>query len=238
MASRSNVRNTAPEEPVLHKAFGEDEAPQLDDDVDDFNPPDELDDEAVYNVPTSTYSASAGLSLEELNERDIDEERDERNRALLSPPAGTWEKPANDMQADERERAWKYEKRVNTADRAEGDIDPAGRTMLNFWGKTKPLRKDGITYEPTLFIRISPDVRYKAEAGKEHELDNSYKLWLSAKELYLSMYGERGKIIPIKNMLLNDEYLVRCMSGDAGLVPLQFLDKDQQRMRARRRIKR
>lgn len=211
MASRNNAKTETP----------------TDDLIDDL--PDEINDEDSHASTTSNgsgYSYSAGLSLEELDAIGIDEERDERERAKIDPPSGNWEKEAK----------FTYEKRVNTNDRGQGDIDPAGRTMLNFYGKPVSREVNNIVYEPTLFIRLSPDLRYKADKPTEH--DQAYKLWLAAKDLFLSMYARRPKISEIVKMMEQDHYIIRTMKGDSGPITVGIQDADQERIRSNRRNRR
>lgn len=212
MATRSNVR---PAEPTI-------------DEMNAVFPPDEINDE----TPTTNGRPAiiAGLSLDELDARGIDEERDEQERAKIDPPSGNWLKEAK--------QKWTYEKRVYPNDKHNDDRDPSGRTVLNFYGKPAPREDNNITYQPTLFLRISPDCRYKQEAGREHEHDNSYKLWLGAKDLFVSMYGRRPRISEIVTMLTEEEYIVRTMKGDSGPIVVSLQDPNQERVRANRRNRR
>lgn len=219
MATRNNAK---PVEPVA-------DTPPTTDELDTIFPPDEINDEleAQHSNGASTFSATAGLSLDELDERDTNAARDELERAKIDPPKGNWLKTAK----------WMYEKRVSLNDKQPGDIDPAGRTILNFYGKPEPRTADnGITYDPTLFLRVSPDLRYKMDKPNEH--DNSYKLYLLAKELFVSMYARAPKISEIVRMLENAEYILRTFNGDTGPIITGLQDPDQERVRSHRRTKR
>jgi hypothetical protein len=199
--------------------------------IDELNqvfPPDEINDELESQATNGhSYSTTAGLSLDELDiaaERNT--ARDEQERSKLDPPKGNWNKVSK----------WTYEKQVRPLDKQAGDIDPSGRVMLNFYGKPEVREENGIPYEPTLFLRISPDVRYKADSPKEH--DNSYKLYLLAKDLFLSIYGRAPKISEIVKMLENAEYIIRTFNGDTGPIIMGLQDPDQERVRSNRRNRR
>lgn len=158
------------------------------------------------------------LSLDQLNDLSFDDGRDEVERAKINPPTGDWEK----------EDRWKFEKRVNAADSVHGDIDPSGRTFLNIVGKPKQREANGISYEPTLFLRISPDIRYKQD--KPNEVDMAYKLFLRAKDMYTEMHSEKPtKLGQLITMLEEDNYVLRTMNGDNGAVVVDVKMKRSRR---------
>lgn len=197
------------------------------DELDEVFPPDEINDELDHTNSSTSYSATAGLSLDELDiAASNNVARDEAERAKMDPPKGNWNKTDK----------WMYEKRVSLQDKQAGDIDPAGRTVLNFYGKPEAREENGITYEPTLFLRISPDIRYKADKPKEH--DNSYKLYLLSRDLFMSIYGRAPKISEIVKMLEHDEYIIRTFNGDTGPIVTGLQDPNQERVRNNRRTRR
>ena len=204
MASRSNV-NT----PVV----------DTDNDIDDLPP--ELGEESNASMPVSngsSSSSSAGMSMEDLTGLGFNDKQDEHERAKLDAPTGDWEK------ADR----WKIEKRVYEGDCLLGDIDPVGRTVLTVSGKPKPRTANSIEYEPMLFVRISPDRRYKVD--KPNEVDNAYKLFLQSKDVYLALKQERVRNIgQLIAMLVEDTYIVRTMNGDNGPIVVGLKAKVERR---------
>lgn len=184
-------------------------------DTEEFTVPD------VPTLPTdrpATNIVEGTLSLDDLNSLGFDDSRDETERAKINPPTGDWEK----------EDRWKFEKRVNAADSVHGDIDPTGRTFLNVVGKPKQREANGISYEPMLFLRLSPDIRYKQD--KPAEVDMAYKLFLKAKDMYTEMYSEKPtKLGQLIAMLEEDSYILRTMSGDSGPVIVDMKVKRSRR---------
>ena len=189
------------------------------DDIDDLPP--ELGEESSASMPVSngsSSSSSAGISLDDLKGLGFNDEQDEYERAKLDAPTGDWEK------ADR----WKIEKRVYVGDCVLGDIDPVGRTVLTVSGKPKPRTANSIEYEPMLFVRISPDRRYKVD--KPSEVDNAYKLFLQSKDVYLALKQERVRNIgQLIAMLVEDVYLVRTMNGDNGPIVVGLKAKVERR---------
>lgn len=160
----------------------------------------------------------AGLTADQLNEQGFNDEQDEAELKKLNPPTGDWLK----------ENTFDYVKRVNLEDQMVGDIDPSGRTFMTFTGKPEPRTANGIEYQPMFFVRISPDRRYKQD--KPQEVDMAHKLYLKAKELYLSLHAEKprnfGQLI---TMLCEDNYVIRSMNGDNGAIAVDIKPKRQQR---------
>lgn len=181
---------------------------------------DEFDETKVQgsNGSASSPSVSGSLSSDDLDSLGFNDKRDEAERAKINPPAGDWDK----------EEPWKFEKRVRAGDSQPGDIDPEGRTSLSFWGKPKAKQANGMEYEPTLFIRISPDVRYKEDDPTK--VDMAYKLFLQAKDLYISLYEEKPKNLgQLRKMLMEDVYIVRTMNGDTGPIVTNIRAKQRKR---------
>jgi hypothetical protein len=174
------------------------------DNHDDFGTPDEFmpkdDDGADSNVNANNDS----LSLDDLANVAFNEAQDEAEYSKLNPPIGDWIK-------DDR---FQFKKSVNLEDSMPNDIDH-GRTYLSFSGKPAPRAANGMEYQPVLFLRISPDLRYKKDdPGK---IDSAYKLCLRAKEAYLTSKGEKCKnLAQMVSFLVEDEYVLRTMNGDNG----------------------
>ena len=180
-------------------------------------------DESVPPIPTQFTAddrSSSSISIDDLNSIGFNDARDEAERARLDPPTGDWIK-------DDR---WKFELRRNEQDSELGDIDPLGRTMLTFTGKCVSRDANGITYDPMMFLRVSPDARYKVE--EPEKADMAYRLFLKAKDLYLTLKGEKIRsVAQMRDMLAEDEYVVRTMKGDNGLVIVDIKPKQKERSR-------
>lgn len=196
MATRSHVQTASDDDIGI---------PDLNDTSEEYKPA-QAKNNSTANIDQDA-SLHGALTSDDFDEMGFDNARDEKERAKIDPPTGDWEKV--DL--------WKTEKRVQPGNCQQGDIDTAGRTSLNCWGKPKERNVNGMSYEPTLFIRISPDIRYKEE--DQTKVDLAYKLFLDVKDTYLSIYGEAPKTMKhLRSMLENDEYLVRTMKGDNGPV--------------------
>lgn len=178
--------------------------PELDD-LPDI--PDELDDDVTGPIaPVSSGNSYNALSSEDLENMSFDglAARDEANRAKIDPPAGDWLK-------DDR---WVFGSRIAEGNCEVGDINPVGRTIFSVMGKPKARQVDGIDHQPTLFIRVSPDIRYK-EDGKT--FDSMHRMWLRVKDLHLALHDAKlSTPKQLKSMLEEDEYVVRTMRGDDG----------------------
>lgn len=182
------------------------------DDEDEFNIPDEVD------IPEHSNDVivpqQGALSLQDLDNIGFNDARDEQERAKLNPPTGDWEK----------EDQWKADIRCQQGNCMPGDLDPTGRTSLNFMGKPKPRQANGMEYEPMLFIRLSPDIRYKEDDPSK--TDMAYKLFLKAKDLYMELYKEKPRNLKqLMTMLREDAYIVRTMNGDNGPIVVDIKAK-------------
>lgn len=177
----------------------------------EFGQPDEfMGDDTAHNTGDARGISSSTLSFDQLNNMVFDEERDESEFAKLNPPSGDWKK----------EDRWDFAEkdvRVNVEDSIPGDVDGRGRTTFNFAGKPAARQAHGMEYHPTLFLRISPDIRRKKD--KPDEVDMAYKLFLKAKEMYITLKGEKvQKMVQLVDMLVEDNYILRTMNGDSGPV--------------------
>ena len=196
MANRNNV-NTKPSED--------------NDDLDDL--PTEITDEQIPVGNKSTNSAAngqmvtGGLSLDELDEKGFNEERDEETRAKLNTPGGDWLK---------KDR-WPFEGRVYANDSMPDDLDPSGRTFFTFRGESETRVVGGRVYTPIMYLRISPDIRYKPD--NPDQIDMPHKLFMRAKDLFLEMKGERATPRKLIDFLENEEYTVNTMPGNGGGSP-------------------
>jgi hypothetical protein len=207
----------------VEKIMSETQSVKDSDDIDDI--PDELGDEQGTTTTAANTGGSAsntaGMSIEEFNALGFNDERDEHERLKL------WDAPTGDWEKTDR---WKVEKRVYEGDCLPGDIDPMGRTVLNVTGKPKGRVANGIEYTPQLFLRISPDIRYKQD--KPDEVDNSYKLFLQSKDTYLAINKEKVRTLgQLVAMLEEDNYIVRTMNGDTGPVSVGVKPRMEQRRR-------
>jgi len=178
---------------------------------DEFGAPDEIIADDIGSDNAMSNNSSGTLSLDQLNEMAFDNSRDEEELAKINPPTGDWKKTDR----------WLFEDKnikVNSEDCMPDDVSKGnGRTTFNFMGKPDPRNVAGIEYQPVLFLRISPDVRRKKD--KPEEVDMAYKLFLKAKEMYITMHGEKPRTFrQLITMLEEDSYILRTMNGDNGPV--------------------
>lgn len=151
-------------------------------------------------------------------DREFNDEDDEQEFRKLNPPSGNWDK----------EDTWEFSEGHNTGDKRDGDFNPDGRTYYNFYGLPKSREANGFEYCPRLFLRISPDKRFKQ--GKPDEVDTPYNLFLRAKELFLTLNKSRAKRHgDLIKMLQSDAYVIRTMKGDSGPIVLDISPKRTKR---------
>lgn len=169
--------------------------------VDEFNMGDD-----IVTEFTDTESTGA-LASSDLATMSFNDTQDEEERKRLFPPAGDW------LKVDEFDSS---DPEFRSDDCQLGDISPKGRMILSFMGKPEArYNSTGDEFQPTLFIRISPDRRYKID--KPSEVDLAYKMFLRAKDLYLEIKGEKP-VNPeeLRVMLASESYTIRTMQGDSG----------------------
>lgn len=189
-------------------------------DVDDL--PTEFDDEPV-GTSTTAYAngqsmTSTGMDLDALNNLGFNTARDEATRKEITVPGGDWVKTDR----------WKFSKLVYGGDNLDDDIDPEGRTMFVISGKPDNRTVEGVDYQPQLFVRMSPDKRYKQDDPTK--VDTAHKMFLRAKDLYMAIHGAQpanyGQLI---TMLTEDSYIVRTMVGDNGPIVVEIKAKVMRR---------
>jgi hypothetical protein len=177
------------------------------DTTDEYNPSEEREE----TPQTESYA----LTLDQLMSVSTDEEREESDHHKLNPPAGDWVKS----------QAWEFDPAkhlvVRTDDSMKGDINPNGRTFFNLFGEVDTRTdREGFDHTPKLFLRVSPDRRYKED--KPDDYDSAYKRYLEAIDLYMNIHGEKpenpGKAGKVLMMLIESSYTLRTMQGDNGLV--------------------
>ena len=186
------------------------------DDVEFDNAPDELDHD--------NDGPSIALGFDDLEGLTTDDEREEEERAKMYPPPGDWEKAEPFKMV---EPIPIYEEDSQPGDLLEGK----GRLMLMFNGQPEPRTNKGIEFKPTLFIRMSPDLR--RSQNKPNEADLAYKLWLQAKEIYEYLHdGETtNDVRKIAAMMIEDNYVIRTLNGDSGPFVLNIKPKKERQRR-------
>lgn len=184
-----------------------------DDDIDDPKLPDEIDDEGENgnsNGRTATYEGDE-LSLDDLKGLKADHSRDEAEHKRMMLPHGDWIK----------EDRWEYKVKINRDDSQPGDYFPTGRLMVSVWGLPKPRYANDTTYEPTLSIYFSPDVRYR-----EGKADLPYQTFLFLRDLYLAINSEKFKEIDqIIDMCINESFIITTNTSKTGGVFIRGFKK-------------
>lgn len=173
--------------------------------------------EFADNVDSQQRTGQA-LNVEDLLSQEYSTDQKEQfedSYKKLNPPKGDWEK-------DDR---WTFEYRFNENDSQPGDINAAGRSFLTFSGKPAAREVGGISYQPMLFLKVSPDARFKADKPAEHDL--SHRLWLKANnELFMALNEREPKnSLEVKAMLQEGHYVMRTMNGDNGPIVVDIRQK-------------
>lgn len=178
---------------------------------------DDIDDPAL--PPEFTHDDDDNLSLDTITGTEFNRKRMNEDLKRISPPDGTWMK----------EDRWENFKRsINVNDSMPDDIDENGRTVYSIYGKPTPRIVDDTEHQPTLFIRVSPDIRYKKDDTTKFDL--AYTMFLKASEVYLAIHGsELTNDTMLKYFLEEDEFALRTMKGDNGLVVTGIQQKRLQR---------
>jgi len=189
--------------------------PDNDDNNDDI-PMDITDETHTREYINNGQGEGDGLTLEQLDAIGFNEAQDEDVRKKMNDPVGDWIK-------SER---WTIKTSVKGDDHLPGDFSKAGRSYISFEGYPEERYANDLTYKPKLWARMSPDARYK-EDGKP---DMASKLFNKAKDLYLSIHGEKPQTFTqLAMMLENDEYIVKTMRGDNGPVIIDLKTKERVR---------
>ena len=154
------------------------------------------------------------LTLDQLDSLGFNDERDQEELNKLFPPAGNWNK-----EDTFQFRIVNYDNDIQV-----GDLSDKGRTIYSFSGKPEPRELNGVEYQPVLFFRMSPDIRYKEDDPTK--IDHTYRMFLRAKELFLSIKEYKPKTQrELVEMLVEDRYVIRTMNGDSGPFVLDILPK-------------
>ncbi len=170
---------------------------------------DDMPDEFSTDEPDST-----SLATEALNESIFGKQQYEDDFQKINPPKGDWIKDGR----------WEtYKLTVDSADSQPGDVGLSktkpysGRTYYSINGRPTSRTVEGVEHAPALYFRMSPDRRlHPSKAG---EYDFSYKMFIEAKQLYLSIHGEQMKSEgQLKYMLEEDSYVLNTGIGDSGLI--------------------
>jgi|SRR5262245_5474868 len=189
----------------------------------------QFDDDDIPDIPEE-YTADADassttLSWDDLAGVGLDAKSANADYIKMNPPTGDWLK-------DDR---WEFDRIKGIShredDHRDGDISPHGRTFISVMGRPAPRVVNGIDYQPLLFLRVSPDKRYKDGADDEKApFDLAYKLYLRSREAYLSIHGqELTNLQQLVYLHTEDEVVYRTMNGDNGPVIVDVKPKPKKR---------
>lgn len=181
------------------------------DDIPDIQLPDEF----------SMDEPSNNLQTESLNESIFNSQQYEDDYQKINPPTGNWNK----------EDRWEtFKMSIHENDSQPGDVGLAkgrsytGRTYYSINGRPVSRTVDKVEHAPMLYFRMSPDKRY--HPTKVGEFDFSYKLFIQAQQVYLSIHGESLKSeAQLKHMLEEDSYVLKTGKGDSGLIVYDIMPK-------------
>ena len=184
-------------------------------------------DDTVETPPEFSVDATetTGISTEALNDNIFNDKQYEDDYKKMNPPVGDWIKDGR----------WStYKMVVKGDDSITGDVGLAkkepytGRTYYSVSGRPEVRISENVEHQPMLFFRISPDKRYKQD--KPAEFDSAYKLFMRAREVYLTIHGKSmHSEADIKYMFEEDSYVLRTMNGDNGPIVVDMKAKRVQR---------
>jgi hypothetical protein len=179
-----------------------------------FTKPQEDDVPEVY---TAEDEPAATADLSDIN---FDDRQYEEDYQKINPPAGDWIK----------EDRWVYKETSNPEDSLPGDKKPTGRLFFTASGKPESRQVHGVDHQPVIFLRVSPDKRYKVDDPQKFDL--SYRLFLRLQEAYLAIHSEKLRSVDqVRYFLEEDQYVLRTMNGDSGPLVVDIKAKPMKRNR-------
>lgn len=139
----------------------------------------------------------------------FDDAQVETERRRLIAPSGDWLK----------QQVWSFSAdknvKVDTEDRVPGDINPLGRTSFFFYGYPETrTSKEGHDFTPFLRFQFSPDKR--EDKKKENQVDYKYKMFIFARDAYISTCERKPKLGELLRFLAEEEYIINTFNGDDG----------------------
>lgn len=185
------------------------------------------DDSALDNLPefdSESPPPTTGATRAKLN---FDSKRYNEEHKQMVNPTGDWL----------RDDRWEFDPERHIVTRHDdcmpGDLNPEGRTTFLFSGKPAERVVNGMSYQPHLFCRISPDNRYKEDEPDKFDLPR--RLFDMARETYLAIHGEEmtGEDQLI-HLMTEDTIILNTMNGDDGPVVLRIKPPQQRRRSGRR----
>ena len=176
-------------------------------------------DNSVEPVPTEYTSDDTSSTLPTESNMSFEGGSYDDDYKKLNPPVGDWQK-------DDR---WDTVKTfVNENDQQAGDKNPVGRTYFSVSGKPIARVAHEVEHQPTLFIRLSPDKRYKED--KPAEFDLAYKLFMRVREAYLTINGKLlANETELRYFLAEGDYVIRTMNGDNGPIAVDVKVKREKK---------
>jgi hypothetical protein len=163
----------------------------------------------AFNEDAGGHTASNGDSLTTAQITGASFNRSQRaeDHKLMSAPAGDYVKEARWLET--------FKRTSFDSDREPGDVYPDGRSVYTISGKPEPRTVEGVTYQPTLFIRCSPDRRMHRE--RLGEFDFNYTMYHRICEVFLRVMGrDLENENDLQQFLEEGQYTINTMVGRDG----------------------
>jgi hypothetical protein len=175
--------------------------------------PDDIANQMIDELPPAfdedgrhTTSNSDSLTTAQITGASFNRSQRAEDHKLMSAPDGDYIKT---------ERWLESFKRTSYDDREPGDVYPDGRSVYTISGKPEPRVVNGVTYQPTLFVRCSPDRRMHRD--RPGEFDFNYKMYDRICEVFLTVMGrELENETDLQQFLEEGQYTINTLVGRDG----------------------
>lgn len=176
--------------------------------------PDEVANQMIDELPPAfdeegRHSGTNGDSLTTAQITGASFNRSQRaeDHKLMSAPAGDYVKESRWLES--------FKRTSYDSDREPGDVYPDGRSVYTISGKPEPRVVNGVTYQPTLFVRCSPDRRMHRE--RTGEFDFNYTMYDRICEVFLKVMGrDLDNETDLQQFLEEGQYTLNTMLGRDG----------------------
>jgi hypothetical protein len=163
----------------------------------------------AFDEDSGGHTASNGDSLTTAEITGVSFNRAQRaeDHKLMSAPGGDYIKTERWLES--------FKRTSYDSDREPGDVYPDGRSVYTISGKPEPKVVNGVTYQPTLFVRCSPDRRMHRE--RQGEFDHNYTMYDRICEVFLKIMGrDLDNETDLQQFLEEGQYTINTMVGRDG----------------------
>lgn len=154
-----------------------------------------------------TQANSDSLTTAQITGASFNRSQRAEDHKLMSAPGGDYIKSERWLES--------FKRTSYDSDREPGDVYPDGRSVYTISGKPEPKTVNGVTYQPTLFLRCSPDRRMHRE--RTGEFDFNYTMYDRICEVFLKVMGrELDNETDLQQFLEEGLYTLNTMLGRDG----------------------